>query len=444
MKYNHLFAINCDWLQLHVKAGTDFLEREQAYYSFQRKGQSKIFKNIYDVIQTTTKVVVGQYCTDANECVMRPGYGVLKIENNQLYCCDDLQTFTQILLDRLGFKFISITRLDIAMDFQKFFLNRNPQTLIREYAAHKVAHVGGSRKVNSIMFKQHNRFHDFQSMYLGSRKADVTVRMYNKSEELKNNFKPWIDFQHKQIFANTPGDIWRIEFSIYSLSKALLQKANGETINYNSLDILQLKNLYGIYQGLFDKYFKFRVCGKAKRIARMKPLQLWNFDATFLRMDLKKISPLIKASSRKERSFLLHLNKMYNEARDRNLKVKLRQCIKYCMHIFKCNTCEKGDLAEKICIKKIRKFVADKQFDERMQDTSKELIGKMISEFQLHDFAALHKIEYAGYENYIFQVQEFRSIEANKEKLDQESKLAIAAANEVFINDLSLELPCNF
>ena len=146
MSNPNFFAINCDWLQMHVKAGTDFLEREIPYYHFRRSGQSKVWKNIYQVINTAMNIVVAQYCTDAQECVMRPGHGVLKLENNQLYCNSDLPGYVQTLLDHLGFKFVGITRLDIAMDFQKFYMEKDPMDLIKEYAEHKIVWSGDPGK----------------------------------------------------------------------------------------------------------------------------------------------------------------------------------------------------------------------------------------------------------------------------------------------------------
>ena len=120
------YLINCDWLQLHVKAGTDFFERENPYYTFVRCGQSKIWKNIYNIKNTALGITVLNIVRDVQECVMEPGHGVLKLENNQLYCDSDLKGFVEKLLHHLDFKFVNITRLDIAMDFQKFYMDKSP------------------------------------------------------------------------------------------------------------------------------------------------------------------------------------------------------------------------------------------------------------------------------------------------------------------------------
>ena len=100
------------------------------------------------------------------------------------------------------------------------------------------------------MFKQHNRYNEFQSLYIGSKKSDIQVKMYNKTEELKTTLKPWIKKLHDQQFGNT-SPVWRLEFSLYSLAKAQLIDTKGEAIEYNSLEVLQTKNLYGLFQGLF-------------------------------------------------------------------------------------------------------------------------------------------------------------------------------------------------
>lgn len=440
MRYDHNFLLNCDWLQIHVKAGIDFLERENPLYHFRRSGQSKIWKNIYEIKRTGFPNVVAQYCTDAQECVMRPGHGVLKLENNQLYCHDDLPGYVTKLLEDLQFKFINITRLDIAMDFQKFYMDKNPMEVIKEFSEHKIVSVGGSRKTNAVMFKQHNRYHEFQSLYIGSKKSDIQVKMYNKTEELKHTLKPWIKSLHDQTFAD-PGPVWRVEFSLYSLSKAVLENMKGESIPYNSIDVLQHKNLYGLFQGLFIKKFAFRTCGTAKRIARMQPLHLWHFDYNFLKLDLIRQCPLVKPSGRAERLMLRELNAFAEQQTDPELKKLSKQLLVAAMRKIKCKSITGLDKPKRIFLKKLKKVLTQKEYDDQLRDAAREVCGRIISEYQLQDFAQANNIDYTGFENYIFNVQEFLKIKANEEKLKRESAAAIAAANEQFINDLALEIP---
>ena len=115
--YDQIFTINCDWLQIHVKTPDNFLELENPYYHFKRFTQTRVWKNIYKVIETSTGNVIANYCTDAQECIMKRGHGVLKFENNQLYIHEDLKAFVEKFIYRLRFKFVGITRFDIAFDF---------------------------------------------------------------------------------------------------------------------------------------------------------------------------------------------------------------------------------------------------------------------------------------------------------------------------------------
>lgn len=430
------FGIFCDWLQIHVKTREDFLEYENPWYNFKRTGQSKIWKNIYEVRSSVLGNVVAHYCTDAQECIMKRGHGILKIENNQLYCHEDLKEFVEKLLHRLDFKFVSITRLDIAFDIQKFYLNYDCMKFVRRYAEHKIIRLGGNRKTAAVMFQQNNRFHEFQTLYFGSKKSDLQIKMYNKTDELKKTTKPYISAIHKDIFKND-NNVWRIEFSIYSLQKAILENFEGKKFDYNSLDVLKIQNLYGIFIGLFEKHFEFRTCGKQKRIARMKKIDLWFFDLEVCKLNLKKQNELIKISSRGERVFLKRLNELCDTQPTPELTEKYNDIFAYAVEklnvknvkkdtqevfISKVKKQVKSDRSAKVFLSKLKKLHSGKDYDENLNEAVKEISGKVVSEYQLQDYAIKKELFYKGYENYIFDVEQFKRIEGNEERLDNDFK----------------------
>ena len=96
---------------------------------------------------------------------------------------------------------------------------------------------------------------------------------------------------------------------------------------------------------------------------------------------------------------------------------------------------------QRIFLKNFKKALTQKEYDEQLQNSAREICAKVISEYQLQDFAHLNNIDYTGFENYIFNVHEFLQIKANEEKLKQESAAAIAAANEQLLSDLATENP---
>ena len=197
--FQNKFALSCDWLQIHVKHREDFLSLESPYFSFKRTGQSKVFKNIYEIKDLLYNKTVASYCTDANECIMPSSEGILKFENSQLYIHENLKTFVKKFLKKLNFKFIGITRLDIAFDFEEFYMGYTPENFIKDYTGSKIHKVRGNEF--GLYGKQRNQEICYESISFGSKTSNITAKMYNKTREMKNNYKPWIALT--KVFSDT-------------------------------------------------------------------------------------------------------------------------------------------------------------------------------------------------------------------------------------------------
>lgn len=395
MKYDNAFAISCDWLQIHVKTHPEFLEHENPFYTFKRTGQSKIWRNIYEVRSTVLDNVIAHYCTDANECIMQKGHGILKFENQQLYCHEDLQAFVTSFLKRLQFKFVGITRFDIAFDFKKFYKDYDPRYFIQNYANHKIIKLNGNGKGFGLIGKQSTREHDYQTINFGAKHSDINIKMYNKTAELKSETKPWIEALHKETFGDSGGPVWRLEFSMFSMTaffKKEVKTLDGYEAtemskqNFHSLDVLKLSNMYAIFMGLFKKHFRFKhYSKKQKRITRMREVELWHFDLSFLELKMVRRNPLVKASGRSEKIALRWMQKQLQE---------------YGV------------------------------FDENFKSATCEIFGKIINAHALEDWAKANGMFFPGHENYISNIYEFKQIKGHEEKLDIDYNNAIQKASE--------------
>jgi hypothetical protein len=371
------FFLTCDWLQLHVKHETDYLTHENPFYIFKLVGQSKVFKQIYEIKDISMNIVIGQYCTGANIAIMPESEGVLKFENAQLYCHDNFKEFVVKFLKKARFKFIGITRFDIAMDFQEFDNKLNPGIFIKKFLRAEFV------SVKNVQFgcygKQQGLHHNISSLSFGSRKSNVTYKLYNKTKELEVSGKTWIKRAHEVNFADQNKDVWRLEFSISSLSAFM--KGQGKDFSFHSLECLDFLNMYGIYIGLFNKNFRFKVKKKEKRKTRMCDLKLWEFPLNDLEIKIEKKNPMIKKST----------------------------------------------ISEKIFVKKLDQFNKEfRLFDENFDYAAKDLIAKIIDIHCLHDWAIKKGIEFEGQENYINNVYEFAQIKASHEKLQNDYTEAIS------------------
>lgn len=361
------FSISCDWLQIHTRHEDNYLAIENPFYVFKRVGQSKVFREVYEIIHTSTGQCHATYATGANECIMSKSEGILKVENRILYSNDNLKEFIQELMKKLHFKFIGFTRLDIAFDFQQFWNGRKPEDLIRDYAREKIT------KANNTKFAFHgeqiNGKIEYQTMTLGRKSSNVYCKLYNKTREMEGNIKPWIRDLHVSTFENDK-DVWRLEFSITSMNAFF--KGEGRDIEFYDLNILDTHILYGIYIGLFRKYFRFRVNEPGKRLTRMKDIELWNFDLSVL--ELRKImkNPLIKHSNKTVKTVIKKIDQFNNEFR---------------------------------------------LFDENLEFTAKEMVSKMVEIHGLQEWAKDQKIpvneKLNGYAN---NINEYSQIIENQKK----------------------------
>ena len=402
------FFINCDWLQIHTKHPTDYLTKENPYYLFKKIGQSKVFKNIYEVRDIAMNLVIGNYCTDANECIMSASEGILKFENSQLYCNENLKAFVEKVLNRLRFRFIGITRFDIAFDFQTFAGGLHPQWFIQKYIKGEILRVtnGGGKNQVGFVGQQKNNKIIVETLNFGSKSSDVNFKLYNKTKELENSLKPWIKKAHKVNFEDQTKDVWRLEFSMFSLNaffqkkidvqekikhylainkfpnkgmkeleaianKDLLKENRGNS--FHSLEVLDIAKMYGIFQGLFNHYFRFKKKVRKTRLTRMPELTLWKFEVNKIETKLIKSNPILKQSSRSEKIFLRKMDAFNKEFR---------------------------------------------LFDENFSFTAKELISKIINMHSLEQWAVDNEIEFEGHENYANDVLDFYKADGLKLSLD--------------------------
>lgn len=182
----------------------------------------------------------------------------IKVANAVLYVADWHFILADILAS-LGWVAKSITRLDICCDINYFLNGLLPETFIRKYLMRKGATYirDGSNKWACYGLKElHNN--EFQSIRWGSRKSGVSVYLYNKSKELKEqHHKPYVVEAWKKACLNIDR-VWRVEISINSSGRGLKDVNSGFI---RSLFVDELNTQIGvenIFKVFARKYFSFR------------------------------------------------------------------------------------------------------------------------------------------------------------------------------------------
>jgi hypothetical protein len=258
----------------------------------------------------------------------------------------------------------------------------SPQDVIVNYFTGKYLRTAHrkSKFKGGVYFEQKGLEIDYQTLSMGSKHSNIHTKLYNKTQELSENYKPWIANQHKEYF-DKDNDIWRLEFSLFSMTAFF--KGEGKDFNFHSLQILDLGNMYGIFIGLFKKYFRFKKNQGESRLTRMKDVDLWIFDLSFTELRKIAMNPLVRQSSRSERIFIKKLDTL-----NKNLR----------------------------------------EFDDNFNYNAKEMISKIINLYSLKEWAKDNGIDFdSSQDNYIDNVYEYSKLNSleNDKKLNKEFELAV-------------------
>lgn len=111
----------------------------------------------------------------------------LKIENHHLYSANFFEYIDYLITE--GFTFNSIVRIDIAIDTIK----HNLLDFMKKYQQSELILCKGRAK--DITTKLIGK--TYKTVYFGSTQSSKFIKIYNKSVELSNNTKPYINYFYK-------------------------------------------------------------------------------------------------------------------------------------------------------------------------------------------------------------------------------------------------------
>ena len=298
--YNQMFAL-CD-------------ERDQPYIEIRRDPKSSGLQGIHEI----------------NECHIR-------LANRTCYR-DDAALFMQEFIRTHGYTFRRISRIDIALDFERFDSGDYPHAFLQRYIA------GSYSKINQANIHAHgvDRWdaRDWNSVSWGAPKSDIGTKMYDKTMELYDPIKkvykkPYIcqqwriaglvDNSHYCTKTDKEGKqytprIWRIEFSIRSSVRGwfaiwldgkepVKKRDNSDRVQSirNTLDVYDSKEkLFVMWASLAQHYFRFKHYEAGQRKDRCRDKDLFDFSGQQLVFKLNKEKMLGPGIEKKPLDSLLH------------------------------------------------------------------------------------------------------------------------------------------
>jgi hypothetical protein len=299
-------TLSIDWLQLYCDASnfmahSDYIWKKEAF-------QTKQFKEVYVVIYHNEKLATVQM--KPNSAILPQHACIVKFANRVLYSSYLSNVVNSFLTDN-SLMYKSISRLDVACDFQKFANGVLPENLIKRMLNSN--YLKNGRGKFKIMGEQ--KFDcSYQYLRFGNGESDVSVYLYNKTVELDQVMnKPYIRERWLNANLDPKTDTWRLEVS--SKSKKL-QVVNSETGEHTILGLELLDDntlLSNYYFGMINHYFDFRINDGTKNKTRMQRVPLFDVEESSL---TPLYLPKEPCSSKADKVFIKKLYQLDQELRE--------------------------------------------------------------------------------------------------------------------------------
>ncbi len=308
-------CINLDWLEVYalepitLAHDVDYF-RECGFGIIEREYGTRIYEEMFTLIGTDHHPFLEVRRRPKNNSILPPNACHLRFVNRTCYY-DNAGEIMQQFLAKYEYTFVSISRIDICLDFEKFDSGDEPQRFLKRYIGHKYSKINQSQAHTHFDDLWSRR--DFNSFSWGAKNSDIGTKMYNKTlelydEKLQSFRKPYIlqawflagliDDPVRVIKHNKNGEeyrpvIWRLEFSIRSNTKGWFTYwMDGDAkVKRSVKNVLETyKNramLLPIFDLLQQHYFHFKKYqeGRRKYDCPDKVLFKFNSQEKFYRVD---------------------------------------------------------------------------------------------------------------------------------------------------------------
>ena len=277
-------CINIDWLELYVYEpleGRDVEYYERQGYIVRDRGYgtkhwSQVFTLLDDRGDEFLEVRRAPRTGAQDHHTIYPDNASnLRLVNRYCYY-DTAMPILYDFINRHGYQFRRIYRLDLALDLVKFDSGDMPRDVMRRISKHVYSKIYQARR--SIHGVDRWNDCDDNSVSWGNKKSMVVTRFYNKSLELAEvKDKPWIRqaWYESGLIADpstalvrnpdgsfVSGEVWRLEFQINSSARGWFVIDGGDKEEYVEHTMEAYWNrprMMIAFQMLTEHYFQFRI-----------------------------------------------------------------------------------------------------------------------------------------------------------------------------------------
>lgn len=274
-------AISIDWLSVYGRFDLSVnparaLNRK--YQTVDNQRGTPMFQKWYSVF-SKSKHLIAQVCCIPFSVKSQGGIfyeNAMTIQMSNRMCYDNrLFEVLADIAESLKFKVLSVSRLDLCIDFHKFDNQMKPKTLIRGFYSGTYLKKGYAKAFG--VGEQFTEYHPSTISFRGKNSA-IGVKLYNKSEEQREvKEKPYIQDVWRSVGLLDKEDVWRLEFSIKSDGRTFVNLKDGEFIKFGLKDIQDIKYRFEILAACVRHKFEFRYAEPGKKMTMLKKVELFKF-----------------------------------------------------------------------------------------------------------------------------------------------------------------------
>lgn len=274
-------CISVDWLTMYCESAMIVESRKYEWRKMEHG--SAQFKDVYKVYDRECGEMYCIVQAHPYSPIIPKKAVMVQVANRFLYYKNWNVTVNNFMYVS-NIKPLSISRIDIACDFNCFAKGLHPESVIRGIVSEKYRHVGRSK--GHVEFSNRQGV-EFEYLRFGNRDSEICTYLYNKTRELKEvQDKPYIREMWKNSGLDVDKDVWRLEVSLSNTQMRTIVKSTGEILRID-LDFLHTQGMVeNVYHCAIGKSFDIRFNEQGKRTNKMTKVLLFDKAATTLLMTI--------------------------------------------------------------------------------------------------------------------------------------------------------------
>ena len=257
-------CINLDWLEIFAEEPANEVHNAEYFRVKGYKVKERVYGTpqyremftIYSGKEELFEIRRNPYSLKSEGGIFKPNACHIRLCNRTCYELDPI-AHLRAFMTAHDYTYVSISRIDIALDFNIFDNGMKPANFIMQYMRGKLSKINQSNVSAHGSDQWSGRV--FNSLKWGSPSSPVSTKLYNKTLELKQGEdKPYIRQRWADAGLDQAQDVWRVEFSLSSQMQSLKSLKTGEVFRKSIMHYDSRERLLRQFFILYNKYFDFR------------------------------------------------------------------------------------------------------------------------------------------------------------------------------------------